>query len=171
MDPQYPIGKFNPSDTTPLLDVIATIEQFPARLRAAVAGITEAELDRPYREGGWTARQVVHHLADSHINSYTRFRLGLTEDRPTIRPYDEKKWAELQDAAHGPIDPSLALIDALHARWAALMKSMAPEDFERVLVHPERGEMTLDRTARIYAWHCAHHEAHIGIARGLRLTT
>ena len=165
MDPRYPVGPFDPNDTTPIPDLIAVIEALPARLREAVSGITEAQLETRYRDGGWTARQVVHHIADSHLNSYTRFRLGLTEERPVIRPYDEKKWAELPDAAHGPLEPTLALVDGLHARWAALLRSMSPADFQRVVVHPERGEWTLDRMLRIYAWHCRHHLAHIGICR------
>jgi hypothetical protein len=164
IDPRYPVGKFDAADTTAIAEVIEKIASLPGDLRQSVAGLTDRQLDPPYREGGWTARQVIHHLADSHLNSYTRFRLALTEDRPTIRPYSEKAWAELPDAKHGPVDPSIALLDGLHARWVALLRSMSPEDFQRVMVHPERGEMTLDRTARIYSWHCGHHLAHIAIA-------
>ncbi len=164
-DPRYPVGKFDPSDATPLTEIVDVIERFPARLRAAVAGLTEKQLETPYRDGGWTARQVVHHLADSHLNSATRFRLALTEETPTIKPYSEKKWAELPDAAHGPIEMSLRLIEGLHARWAALLHSFTPDDWKRTFVHPERGgAMDLERTARLYAWHCRHHLAHIGMA-------
>jgi len=127
------------------------------------------KLDVPYREGGWTARQVVHHLADSHLNSYARFRLALTEERPTIKPYDEKRWADLPDARLGPVEPSLLLIDGLHTRWVELLRSMTPADFERVFIHPDRGEMTLDHTARLYGWHCRHHLGHLEIVQGSRL--
>jgi hypothetical protein len=168
MDPRYPVGKFDPADATPLQEVIETIASLPRDLRKAVARLTIRQMDTPYRDEGWTARQVVHHLADSHLNCYARFRLALTEDAPTIKPYSEKAWAELPDAKSGPIDMSIALIDGLHARWAALMRSMTAEQFRRTFVHPERGAMTLDRTARIYAWHCRHHLAHIALseARG-----
>jgi hypothetical protein len=166
-DPRYPVGKFDATDSTPLPAVIGRLERFPAELRALVAGLTERQLNTRYREGGWTARQVVHHLADSHLNSAIRFRLALTEDRPTIKPYNEKAWAELTDAAHGPIEASLTLIDGLHARWTALLTVMEPADWTRTFVHPERGEMDLERTARLYAWHCDHHLAHIRIAAQL----
>ncbi len=164
-DPRYPVGKFDPADTTtPLPAIVSRLERFPAQLRALVAGLTDKQLETPYREGGWTARQVVHHLADSHMNSAIRFRLALTEARPTIKPYDEKTWAELPDAAHGPLDMSVRLLEGLHARWVALLSSMTPQDWKRTFVHPERGEMDLERTARLYAWHCDHHLAHIRLA-------
>lgn len=163
-DSRYPVGKFDPADETPLADVIERLEHFPEELRQAVDGLTDRQLDTAYREGGWTARQVVHHLADSHLHSAARFRLALTEERPTIKPYNEKKWAELPDAASGPIEMSLRLLDGLHARWAALLRTMTPEEWRRTFVHPERGEMSLERTARLYAWHCRHHLAHVGIA-------
>jgi hypothetical protein len=165
MDPRYQIGRFDPEAGGPLSDEIAQIAALPARLAEAVATLEQqGKLDTPYREGGWTARQVVHHLADSHLNSYARFRLALTEERPTIKPYDEKRWAELPDAKDGPVAPSLALIEGLHARWAALLRTMTAQDFQRVFVHPDRGEMTLERTARLYGWHCRHHLAHLAIA-------
>ncbi|HEY3382404.1 MAG TPA: putative metal-dependent hydrolase [Vicinamibacterales bacterium] len=167
MDPRYPIGKFDPRDTTPLPDIVAMLATFPTELRKAVAGLTMKQLTTPYRDGGWTARQVVHHVADSHLNCYARFRLALTEDRPTIKPYDEKKWAELPDAKGGPIDMSVDLVTGIHERWAALMRAMSPEDFARVFVHPDRGEMSLERTARLYAWHCRHHLAHIALSAEL----
>lgn len=163
MDKRYPVGRFDPAEATPLADAIAVIKGFPGQLRAAVAGLTDAQLDTPYREGGWTVRQVVHHLADSHLNSAIRFRTTLTEERPAIRGYDEKKWAELPDAAHAPVAGSLQLIEGLHARWAALLESMRPEEWKRTFVHSERGEISLDVTARLYAWHCRHHLAHIGL--------
>jgi hypothetical protein len=168
MDPRYPVGKFDAADTTPLSAIIDEIAALPGELRKAVSRLTRKQLDTPYREEGWTARQVVHHLADSHLNGYARFRLALTESAPTITPYSEKAWAELPDAKSGPLDMSIALIEGLHARWVALMRSMSPEQFQRTFVHPERGEMSLEPTARLYAWHCRHHLAHIGLsaARG-----
>jgi hypothetical protein len=146
-----------------LEEAIATIAALPRDLQRAVSRLTMKQVDTPYREGGWTARQVVHHLADSHVNSYTRFRLTLTESAPVITPYDEKAWAELPDAKTGPLDMSIALLEGLHARWAALLRSMAPADFERIFVHPQRGNMTLTANTRLYAWHCRHHLAHIAL--------
>ncbi len=167
MDPRYPVGTFDGSDATPLTAVIDQIAALPGALRTLVPRLTAKQLATPYRDGGWTARQVIHHLADSHLHCYARFRLALTEDRPTIKPYDEKRWAELPDAKTGPIDASLALLEGLHARWVALMRSMSPEQFARTFVHPDRGELTLERTARLYAWHCRHHLAHIELSMGL----
>jgi hypothetical protein len=164
MDPRYPTGQFDPDDATPLPALIDRIATFPTDLRRAVGRLTMKQLDTPYRDGGWTARQVVHHLADSHLNAVTRFRLALTEERPTIKPYDEKRWAELADARKGPIDMSVGLVEGLHARWAALLRAMTPADFQRTFVHPERGEMTLESTLRLYAWHCRHHLAHIELS-------
>lgn len=166
MDPRYPVGKFDPEDVTPMAGVIERLASLPGELAAAAKDLERrGQLDRAYREGGWTGRQVVHHLADSHLNSYARFRLALTEERPVIKPYDEKRWAELPDARSGPVDPSLSLIEGLHARWVALLGAMSPADFDRVFVHPERGEMSLERTARLYAWHCRHHLAHLALIR------
>jgi len=164
MDLSYPIGKFNlktpagPEDRPPL---IAEIAAAPARYRDAVRGLTDAQLDTPYRPGGWTVRQVVHHLADSHLNSYIRFRLAVTEDSPTIKPYDQAKWAELSDAKTAPVELSLELIDGLHRRWAQLLSSFSDADFARTFRHPELGVMRLDNTLAMYAWHCRHHAAHI----------
>lgn len=163
-DPRYPVGRFDPADATPVAAIIEQIERFPSELRAAVAGMTDGQLDTRYREGGWTARQVVHHLADSHLNSVIRFRLALTESQPAIKAYDEKKWAELPDAARGPIEMSLRLIEGLHARWASLLAAMTPDDWRRTFVHPDRGVTTLEVNLRIYGWHCRHHLAHIRIA-------
>ncbi len=167
-DPRYPVGKFEPETAAPLAAAIDEIAALPRELQKAVARLTMKQVDTPYREQGWTARQVVHHLADSHLNCYARFRLALTEEAPTIKPYDEKAWAELADAKSGPLDMSIALLEGLHARWVALMRSMTADDFQRTFVHPERGAMTLETTARLYAWHCRHHLAHIGMseARG-----
>src|SRR5208283_496705 len=149
MDLQYPMGKFAWDRTGEGLlaseverqQWIAEIERAPARLREAVQGLTEAQLDTPYRPGGWTVRQVVHHMADSHMNAYVRFRLGLTEDEPTIKPYDEKLWANLSDARTAPAELSLSLLDTLHQRWVLLLRSLKPEDFSRALKHPELGRV------------------------------
>jgi len=160
----YPIGKFKPEGPLTFAQrkhLIGEIEQAPARLRAAVSGLSDARLDTPYREGGWTVRQVVHHLADSHLNSYVRFRLALTESEPTIKPYDQALWAELHDARTAPVELSLALFEALHQRWVLLLKSLEAADFARTFRHPERGTMTLDQNLALYAWHGRHHVAHI----------
>jgi uncharacterized damage-inducible protein DinB len=169
MDLQYPIGKFawNRSGEGLLASEaerqrwLAEIEAAPARLRAAVAGLTDEQLDTPYRPGGWTVRQVVHHLADSHLNAYARFRLTLTEDEPPIKPYDQQLWANLRDARTAPAELSLILLDALHQRWIILLRSLKPEDFSRALKHPELGRVTLEKYLAMYAWHGEHHVAHI----------
>ncbi len=169
MDLQYPIGKFtwNRSGEGLLAseaerrEWIHEIEQTPARLRAAVAGLSEAQLDTPYRPGGWTVRQVVHHLPDSHLNAYVRFRLGLTEDEPPVKTYQESRWAELADARTAPAEISLTLLETLHARWVMLLKSLRAEDFARALKHPEMGRVTLEKYLALYAWHGKHHVAHI----------
>ncbi|HEV2205893.1 MAG TPA: bacillithiol transferase BstA [Candidatus Acidoferrales bacterium] len=162
-DLRYPIGKFqgvpDPSDSQ-RRGFIAAIAEAPAKLRQAVAGLNEQQLDTPYRPGGWTVRQVVHHLPDSHMNSFVRFKLALTEDEPTIKAYDEALWAKLADAK-SPIEPSLALLENLHTRWITLLESLSPSDWRRTLRHPEMGVMTLDAVLQIYAWHGRHHVAHI----------
>jgi uncharacterized damage-inducible protein DinB len=163
MDLRYPIGPFewrggSSEDERRYLD---EIEQTPVRLRAAVAGLSSEQLDSPYRPGGWTVRQVVHHVPDSHLNSYTRFRLALTEDEPTIKPYDEGRWAELTDARTAPVEISLALLEALHSRWTLLLRSLTPADFARRFRHPELGTVNLDKYLALYAWHGRHHVAHI----------
>jgi hypothetical protein len=163
-DLRYPIGKFHLEGAiTPerLAEWIGQIAEAPARLREAVAGLDEGQLDTPYRPGGWTVRQVVHHLPDSHLNSYTRFRLALTEDEPTIKPYDEVRWAELPDARTAPPEPSLALLEGLHQRWVLLLQSLTDADWGRRFVHPELGVRTLRQTVAMYAWHGRHHVAHI----------
>jgi len=163
-DLSYPIGKFKPEGPLTFAQrehLIGEIEETPARLRAAASGLSDARLDTPYREGGWTVRQVVHHLADSHMNSYVRFRLALTESEPTIKPYDQALWAELHDARTAPVELSLALFEALHQRWGLLLKSLEAADFARTFRHPERGAITLDQNLALYAWHGRHHVAHI----------
>ena len=163
-DLRYPVGRFSrPADVTPAQrqQWIAAIAAAPAALRAAVAGLTDAQLDTPYRPDGWTARQVAHHVPDSHLNSYVRFRWALTEDEPVIKAYDEKAWAELIDARTAPVALSLALLDALHERWVLLLQAMTEADYARVFQHPERGPMRLDHNLALYAWHGRHHVAHI----------
>ena len=140
---------------------IEEIRAHPAKLRAAVSGLTEAQLDTPYREGGWTVRQVVHHVVDSHTNALIRFKLAVTEDNPTIRPYNEKLWAELTDARTLPVETSLAILDGLHARWVTFLGALTPDQFRRTLHHPEMGDLTVDSLLELYAWHGAHHVAHV----------
>ncbi len=162
-DLRYPVGKFTWPEKITEQDrraCIQHIEEAPAKLREAVKGLSEQQLDTPYREGGWTARQVVHHLPDSHMNAYIRFKLALTEDQPTIKPYDQARWAELADSKL-PVEPSLRLLESLHARWATLLRAMRPEDFSRTLKHPELGLVALDKYVALYAWHGRHHVAHI----------
>ena len=163
-DLQFPIGRFKlegaPTDETNR-QAICEIAEAPARLRAAVEGLSTEQLDTPYRPDGWTVRQVVHHLPDSHLNSYCRFKLALTEDEPTIKPYREDRWAELEDSRATPIEVSLALLESLHKRWVLLMESLGPADFERTFRHPDIGVVTLAQSACLYAWHGRHHVAHI----------
>jgi uncharacterized damage-inducible protein DinB len=166
---RFPIGRFRPAPPYSPADVAAHVESLtraPERLRAAVRGLSPAQLDTPYRAGGWTVRQVVHHLPDSHLNSYTRFRLALTEDEPTIRPYLEARWAELSDARSGPIELSLDLFAAVHARLVALLRTLRPEQWQRRFYHPEAGmHFRLDTALAMYAWHGAHHTAHVTALR------
>ncbi len=163
-DLRYPIGPFVFPDSCSIGDrheAIARIKTAPARFRAAVAGLDDPALDTPYRPDGWTVRQVVHHVADSHIHAYVRCKLALTEDHPTIRPYDEAKWAELPDSRR-PLAGSLGLLDWLHERWVGLLEATAPAQFARTFYHPEgRISVSLDRLAATYAWHGDHHLAHI----------
>jgi uncharacterized damage-inducible protein DinB len=163
-DPRYPVGKFERRDAlTPdeRTKTIAEIVEAPARMRKAIGGLTDSQLDTPYREGGWTVRQVVHHVPDSHVNAYTRFKLALTEEHPTIRPYDEAKWAELSDSRDTPIETSLTLLESLHDRWTRLLRAMSADDYRRTLNHPDSGVMSLDAVLGLYAWHGRHHVAHI----------
>ncbi len=163
-DPRFPIGKFDLAMYPSRSDNINTIANLPANITTAVDGLDDAQLDTPYREGGWTLRQTVHHIADSHINSFCRFKLALTEDSPTIRPYHEDKWAELSDS-HLGADVSLSIINGVHTRWAELLKNMSDADYQREFVHPETGNWTLERVLALYAWHSRHHTAHITFTR------
>lgn len=167
-DLRYPIGRLDrkmaltTDERQAALNAIATT---PRSLRQAVAGLSDSQLDTPYRPGGWTVRQVVHHVADSHLNAYARFRLALTEQNPTIKPYDEAKWAELSDARTLPVAISLSLLDAMHDRWVTLLRSMADDDYQRGLTHPDNGPMTVDSLLNMYAWHGRHHTAHVTALR------
>jgi hypothetical protein len=164
VDLQYPIGRFEfPREVSDQdrARFIQEIAQTPSNLRAAVAGLSESQLDTPYRPGGWTVRQVVHHVPDSHMNSYVRFRLALTEDEPTIKPYDQSRWAELADSRTARIETSLALLESLHERWVLLLRSLSPEDWRRQFRHPELGVVSLEKNLALYAWHGRHHVAHI----------
>jgi uncharacterized damage-inducible protein DinB len=140
---------------------IEDIAELPAQLSAAVEPLSDDQLDTPYRDGGWTVRQTVHHIADSHMNSFIRFRLALTEDKPLVKPYNEKDWAELVDSRTADVRLSLSLVDALHARWVMLMRAMTGEDFLRPFLHPDYGERRLDWNLLLYSWHGKHHLAHI----------
>ena len=160
-DLRYPIGQFNRDGVATRSENIKTIADLPAKLAASVAGLSDEQLDTPYRPEGWTLRQTVHHIADSHINSLVRFKLTLTEDEsPTIRPYYEDRWAELGDSKL-PVDISLAIVDGVHRRWVALLESISDEDFQREFIHPETGKWTIEKALALYAWHSRHHTAHI----------
>ena len=167
-DLRYPIGKLvrkmqlTAEERRTAIDAIADA---PRSLRAAVANLTDAQLDTPYRAEGWTVRQVVHHVADSHMNAYSRFRFALTEENPTIKPYDEAKWAELRDARSMPVDVSLDLLDSMHARLVALLRSLAEAEFQRTLNHTQNGPMTVDALLGMYSWHGRHHVAHVTALR------
>ncbi|MEP7363244.1 MAG: YfiT family bacillithiol transferase [Acidobacteriota bacterium] len=166
MDLRYPIGIFEkPANVTAAdrANWIADLESLPSTVRMHVERLGPGGLDTPYRPGGWTARVVVHHLADSHMNSFVRFRLALTEDRPTIKPYDEAAWALLADSQ--TMDPahSMAILDGLHARWVVMMRSLSEDDYKRAFLHPELGEVGLDHALALYSWHCRHHAGHLGL--------
>jgi uncharacterized damage-inducible protein DinB len=163
-DPRYPIGK--PAlppivDADQLKSAIRDLAEMPELLRNALDGLEENELTTPYREGGWTVRQLVHHLADSHMNAFIRVRLALTQDNPTIVPYDEKAWAELHDSVSAPVEWSLELIESLHARWVMMLQVLDGEDWKRTFVHPDNGPQTVERATLLYSWHSRHHVAHI----------
>ena len=163
IDPRYPIGTFNyegPYSQAQREQLITVLAELPERIRAAVNGLDDRQLDTPYRDGGWTVRQTVHHVADSHMNSFIRFRLALTEDNPTIKPYNEARWAELPDTSE-PVEVSLKLIEGLHRRMEVMLGSLKESDWQLTFVHPERGPMTLDMNLGLYAWHSRHHVAHI----------
>jgi hypothetical protein len=163
-DPRYPIGKFNYEGSATEQQRKAFVDDIaktPADMRAAVKGFSDAQFDTPYRPEGWTVRQVVHHVPDSHMNAFVRFKLALTEDEPTIKPYAEGRWALLADVKATPIDVSLSLLDSLHDRWVRLLRAITPEEWKRKFRHPEVGTMTLDHALALYAWHGPHHVAHI----------
>jgi hypothetical protein len=164
-DQRYPIGKFDPKKMPASAEerarMIESIAALPVELQQAVMGLNSGQIDTPYREGGWTVRQVVHHLADSHMNAYFRFKLALTEENPPVRGFDEAAWAELADSQVTPIDVSLAILEHLHARWVVLLRSLEPADWERPIVHSKVGPMPLKLVLALYAWHGSHHVAHI----------
>lgn len=164
MDPSYPIGKFQPKESytaEELNSFIARIESLPARLESAIKGMTDQQLDTPYRDGGWTVRQVVHHVPDSHMNSYIRVKWTLTEETPLIKAYDEKSWA-LTPETKLPPDISISFLKALHVKWTALLKRLTPDDLKKSFIHPEsKKNIPLDRLIHLYAWHGDHHLAHI----------
>jgi len=167
-DLRYPIGKFEwvaPENDEQMakrrIHYIDVLAKLPGNFGRAVKGLNATQLDTPYRPEGWTVRQVVHHVPDSHMNAYIRFKLAMTEFEPTIKTYKEDLWAKLADSADTPIETSLQLLQALHERWVTLLRSMKPEDFARTLQHPEHGTVSLDRMLAMYAWHSAHHTAHI----------
>ena len=168
-DLRYPIGKFQFDG--PAVDdkkskeqkhkLIEEIAQAPAKLRAALKGLSAQQLDTPYRPDGWTVRQVAHHVPDSHLNAYVRFKLALTEDEPTIKPYEEDRWARLADTQATPVEVSLAMLDSLHDRWVRLLRSLQPEDWKRSFRHPQLGLVSLEKNLALYAWHGRHHVAHV----------
>jgi DinB superfamily len=162
---KYPVGRFErlkaPLDRAARTAHIEAIAVAPARFRSLVSGRSEAQLDTPYRPGGWTVRQVVHHVPDSHMNAYIRMKFAITEEAPAIKAYDEARWAELPDAKTGPADMSVALLEALHRRWVAFLRALSEADFGKAYVHPELGRVTLDEALALYAWHGRHHAAHV----------
>jgi uncharacterized damage-inducible protein DinB len=167
-DLRYPIGKFHYDGL--LTDdqkraFVDDISQAPSSLRAAVTDLSEAQLDTPYRPGGWTVRQTAHHVPDSHMNAYIRFKLALTEDDPTIKPYEQQLWADLADTRETPVEVSLTMLDSLHDRWVRLLRSLRTADWQRTFRHPELGAMTLEKTLALYAWHGRHHVTHITALR------
>lgn len=163
-DPRFPIGKFSydgPLTAERKQLYLTDIEQTPARFRAALAGLSDSQLNTPYRDGGWTPRQLAHHLPDSHMNSYIRFKLALTEDEPTIKPYAENLWAELPEAKNAPVEVSLALLDSLHQRWMLMLREFGDAEWKRTFRHPALGAMSLEKTLALYSWHGRHHVAHV----------
>ncbi len=167
---RYPVGHFErltaPLDRAARDRFIDVLDSAPARYRSLVAGLSDAQLDTPYRPGGWTIRQVVHHVPDSHMNAYIRMKVAMTEETPAIRVYEEQLWAELPEAKHGKVEMSLALLDALHRRWVAFLRLLPDAAFGRAFVHPEWNRMTIEEAVAMYAWHSRHHSAHI--EQGLR---
>jgi hypothetical protein len=163
-DLRYPVGNFSlpgPVTEKQRQEFMAEIAAAPSKLRAAVQGLSEQELNTPYRPEGWTVRQVVHHVPDSHVNAYVRFKLALTEDEPTIRPYMEDRWAKLEDGCMAPLEVSLTLLESLHRRWGLVLGAVKEQEWARTFRHPELGVRRLDETLALYAWHGRHHVAHI----------
>jgi hypothetical protein len=165
---RYPVGRM-PRNSAPLdartrEEYIGVLESMPARVRALVNGLGDAELDTPYRPGGWTVRQVVHHVPDSHMNAYVRMKLAMTEDQPTVKTYEEGRWADLPEAKTGAVAMSIDLLDALHRRWVAFLRALPERDFRKTFSHPEWGIVSIDESLGMYAWHCRHHTEHIRIA-------
>ena len=171
VDLRFPIGRMPPApgiiSRDDLTGALHTLAALPEQLRNAVKGLSDDQLNTPYRPGGWTVRQVVHHVSDSHMNAFSRFKLALTEDWPTIYAYNEGAWAELHDST-APVEWSLEIVEAIHARWVMLLQSLHEADFERGFVHPERGRMTLAQVTLLYGWHSRHHVAHITHLRAAR---
>jgi uncharacterized damage-inducible protein DinB len=170
-DLRYPIGKWQRQpaiDAATRQALIDAIDAAPAALAVAVRGLGDAQLDTPYRDGGWTPRQIVHHVADSHMNAYIRFKLGVTEHRPAIKTYEESVWAETVDGRSAPVEVSLAILENLHRRWVQFLRSMEDADFARVVQHPDYGQMTLDDLLQLYGWHGRHHTTHITALRDRR---
>jgi DinB superfamily len=169
---RYPVGRFSrltvPLDRATRSAHLDAIEQTPAKFRALVSGRSDAQLDTPYRPGGWTVRQVVHHVPDSHMNAYLRMKFAITEEAPAIKVYDEARWAELPEAKTGPAEMSLALLEALHRRWVMFLRGLTNGEISRVYLHPELGRVTIDEAIALYAWHCRHHAAHIRQGLGIR---
>src|SRR5687768_14557469 len=168
LDPRYPVGRLDLSADVPhegRAGLIDSIARAPGRMRDAVRGLSDAQLDTPYREGGWTVRQVVHHVPESHMNAYIRMKLALTEDVPAIKTYEEHLWAELVDARTAPIDMSLQLLEALHIRWVVVLRSLTSADFQRAVVHPQWGTISNGKLLQLYEWHGRHHVAHITTLR------
>jgi hypothetical protein len=171
---RYPVGPMErpktPLDRATRERYLAPIEQLPSRMRSLVDGLSDAQLDTPYRPGGWTIRQVVHHVPESHMNAYIRMKCAITEDAPSIKTYEEQLWAELPDAKVGKVDMSLALLEALHHRWVTFLRLIPEDHFSKVFVHPEWQRVTVDEAIAMYAWHCRHHAAHIeqALATGIR---
>ena len=164
MDLRYPVGPFSFEGTLSEKErqrLINEIAATPEKMRAAVAGLNDDQLNTEYRPEGWTVRQVVHHVPESHLNSYLRFKLAMTEDEPTIKPYFEDRWAKLDDAQQAPVELSLDLLDSLHSRWVWFLRSLKPSDFQRAFRHPELGVVSLDKNVALYAWHGRHHVGHI----------
>ena len=163
-DPRYPIGKFEfhePPTAEERSQLINNIAETPAKLRSAIEGLSPQQLETPYRDSGWTVRQVAHHVPESHMNAYIRFKLALTEDEPTIKPYMEDRWARLDDVPNTPVEISLALLDSLHDRWVRLLRVMKEPEWKRTFRHPELGIVSLEKSLALYSWHGRHHVAHI----------